>query len=87
LPLLLLSAANAPARKLPSPSLKVMEATLGRLTTPSTMANWVLGNCLATCSSAEACAKPIEMMGEAPFSAMRRSACTRWVSLEISNSR
>ena len=87
LPDVLAIAAAMPARKAPSCSLKTTDCTLGRFTTMSTIANFSCGNSLATFSSAEAWVKPMPMIGLAPFCAMRRKACSRWVSLAISNSR
>ena len=80
-------AAMAPTRKLPSCSLNTTDCTLGRPTTMSTITKLSLGNSLATFSMAEACEKPTPMMGLAPFSAIRRIACSRCDSLAISNSR
>ena len=42
---------------------------------------------VAAMASAAAWPKPMPMIGLAPRSAMRRKACSRWVSLAISNSR
>ncbi len=87
LPVLLAMDAIMPTRKLPSCSLNTTDCTLGRSTTMSMMANLSLGNSLATFSIADAWLKLIAMIGLAPFSAMRRIACSRWDSLDTSNSR
>ena len=59
-------AARRPTRKLPSCSLKTMEATLGCITTISMIAKRVFGNSLAPFSMAEAWAKPTPSTGSEP---------------------
>ena len=87
LPVLLARLASSPARKEPSWSLNTTEATFGRSITVSMIANCCFGNSLATLVSALPWPKPTAITGFAPFCAMRRSACSRWVSLAISKSR
>ena len=74
-------AASMPTRNEPSCSLNTTDCTLGSFTTLSMMVKWVLGNSLATFSSATAWEKPTAMIGSWPRWAKRRSACSNWVSL------
>ena len=59
-------AASMPTRNEPSCSLNTTDCTLGSFTTLSMMVKWVLGNSLATFSSATACEKPTAMIGSLP---------------------
>ena len=80
-------AAAIPTRNEPSCSLNTIDCTFGRSTTASMMANFRLGNSLATFSMPVAWAKPMPTVIWEPRRAMLRSACSRWASLVTSNSR
>jgi len=86
LPVFVAIAAAMPQRYDDSCSLKLIDSTFGRSTTPSMMANFTSGYSLATVSTADAWVKPTPTMIVAPRRANWRMICSRCEAFWISNS-